>query len=272
MGDICYYLDGYPLEEHYNICKRYLREGMDWSSISDSIRQNGVITFDISDIITCFPHLELDENYKLICYLASEYHGIWGRIAAVKNGDSAAPIIKEEDAWLSKLFHGQHFGLPESAAPPMEAIYNDGSHTGYFEAVLCELFLSAIPYTRFEKDHWHIVMTTPPPNLEQEWDVRINIPDWRPRAIGDEHPDTILLCRRVIENGFGSSSGRDRIYLTQYNFQDRLSMYHAFGAKNKQSMFYGQIDDDKRYNDKRKCSVSSPCSILIAEEAEYRVK
>ena len=271
MGDICHYLDGYPLEEHYAICQRFLRENMDWSSISESIRQNGVITFDISAVLSCFPRLELDENYKLICYLAREYHGIWGRIAAVKDGDPSDPIIEPKDAWLSKLFHGQHFELPETAVPPMEAIYNDGSHEGYFEALLCDLFIAAIPYTRFERDNWHIVMAAQPPDLESNWDVRLDFPDWRPRAIGDKHPDTIILCRRVVENGFGSSSGRDRIYLTQYNFQDSLKMYHAFGGKNKQSMFHGQINDDNRYNEKRKCCVSSPSAILIAEEKEYRV-
>ena len=86
------------------------------------------------------------------------------------NGDSADPVIDPKDAWLSKLFHGQHFELPETAAPPMEAIYNDGSHEGYLESLLCELFLSAIPYTRFEKDHWHIIMTQPPADLEQKWE------------------------------------------------------------------------------------------------------
>lgn len=271
-NDFCHYLDGYPLEEHYAICRRFLCDGMDWSSISENICQNGVITFDISNVLSCFPHLELDENYKLICYLTREYHGIWGRIAAVKDGDSAAPVIDPKDAWLSKLFHGQHFKLPETAAPPMEAVYNDGSHEGYFEALLCDLFLRAIPYTQFERNNWDIIMTQPPADLEQNWDTRLILPDWRPRAIGGEDTDTILLCRRVIENGLGSSNGRDRIYLTQYNFLDSLKMYHALGEKNKHSMCRGQIDDDKRYNENRKCCVSSSSTILIAEETEYTVK
>lgn len=90
-NDFCHYLDGYPLEEHYAICRRFLCDGMDWSSISENIRKNGVITFDISNVLSCFPHLELDENYKLICYLTREYHGIWGRIAAVKDGGFFRP-------------------------------------------------------------------------------------------------------------------------------------------------------------------------------------
>ena len=115
-------------------------------------------------------------------------------------------------------------------------------------------------------------MTQPPADLEQNWDTHLILPDWRPRAIGGESTDTIILCRRVIENGLGSSSGRDRIYLTQYNFQDSLKMYHAFGSKNKHSMYRGQIDDDKRYSEIRKCCVSSSSAILIAEETEYIVK
>lgn len=151
MPNPYYSLEQYSLEEHYAACRNFLEKWMDWTAISKGIEQNGVIKFDISDVISLFPHLELDENYKLICYLAREHHGIWGRIAALKYDDPTDHIMPSDNQKLSGLFHGPLFELPDCAAPPMEAIYNDGTHEGYYEAVLCELFLKAIPYTHFER-------------------------------------------------------------------------------------------------------------------------
>lgn len=268
MSEICQYLDTYPLAAHYTACRRYLREHMDWSDISRRIGQESVIALDVSDALSCFSHLVLDEHYKLLCYLAREYHGIWGRVAAVRDSVPRDPVIREEDAWLSTLFCGQHFELPEAAAPPMEAIYHDGSPEGYLEAVLCESFLAALPYQQYEQDNWHIVETAPPADLDERWDVRLRLPDWRPRTVGN----TLLLCRRVVENGLGSSSGRDRIYLTQYSFQPSLAMYHHVRPRDRHSVYRGQIDDDKRYGERRRCCVAASSAILLAEESAYRAK
>ena len=148
MSDFCYYLDSYPLKEHYSACKKYLQQ-LDWNTKSKEIESKGVIHFDVSDVISLFPHLELDENYELICYLSSEYHGIWGNIAAIELGADKTPIIYSKNHFLSQFSMGTHFELPKSAVQPLEAIYNDGTPEGYFEAVLCSLFLEAIPYTHF---------------------------------------------------------------------------------------------------------------------------
>lgn len=272
MPDAYYSLEKYPLKEHYAICRDFLEKRLDWKAISREIDQKNVINFDFSDVISLFSHLELDENYKLLCYLSREYHGIWGHIAALKDGDPTDHIITPAKQKLSGLFHGPLFDLPDCAVPPMEAIYNDGTPEGYFEAVLCELLLEAIPYTRFQYDHRRIVMPVPPHDLNKAWDVRVDIPDWKTRAIVERQTGTILLFCREIENGIGSSDSRDRIYLTQYNFRDRLGVYHAFAPKEKHSVYRGQIDDDSRYHDKRRCCVSVASPILVAEEKEYTVK
>ena len=272
MPEPFYSLAQYPLEDHYAARQHFLDTRLDWKSISNAIEKHGVIHFDISDVISIFPHLELDENYKLVCYLSKEYHGIYGHIAAIKDGDPTEHVITPEKQKLSGLFHGPLFDLPDCAAPPMEAIYNDGTHEGYYEAVLCELFLDAIPYTRFQYKHLCTVMPAPPHNLNEAWDVFVDIPDWRPRAIEGWKADTILLFRREIETGIGASDGRDHVYLTRYNFRDRLDMYHALTPKSERSTYRGEIADGQRYHDKRRCCVSVAASILVAEEKEYTVK
>ncbi len=273
MSECCYYLDHYPLKEHYDVCREYLYGKTDWQSKSTELKEKGVIWFDISNAINLFPHLELDEDYALICYLSSEYHGLWGHVAALHHSASRTPIIDSEFERLSKLIWGTHFKLPEAAVPPMEAIYNDGTSEGYLEALLCDLFLSAFPYTRHEQEHLDIIMTEPPFMLGNAWDSYVDIPDWRPRAIVKSgHADTIIAFRREIENGIGASSGQDRIYLSQYNFQSWLGLYHSLLPQKSRAKYQGQIDDDARYTDKRRCCVSVVSSLLIAQEKHYTVK
>ena len=259
--DHCQFLSQYKLDEHYLKCNKYLNNSINWNSISKEIQKNGPTYIDVSSVISLFPHLELDENYKLFCYLSLEYHGIYGRVAAVKNGEDTKPIVDLEKRSL-KASKGKRFELPEGAVPPMEAIYHNGTNEGYFEAVLCSIFLDAIPYTHFEQNHWNVIMNEPPSNIKDRWDTSVDISDWAPRVVDN----TVIAFVQKIENGIGGSDGRDRIYLTQFYFQKRLGFYHAFKADNIHSMYKNQIDDDKRYNDERHCCVFTSSSVLITRE------
>ncbi len=256
------YLNDYPLEEYYILCEQYLKTRINWDAISEEIKQNGVSYFSMSDIVRLFPRLALDENYELICYLGKEYHGVWGRIAAIKQGDNLEPVFNAETETLSFLFMGKDFKLPECAVSPMEAIYHDGTDEGYFEAVLCSLLFDAIPYLHFENRNLEIIMDSAPPEFNEKWNIIVNTEDWTPRYINN----SIFALVRKTEDGFGSSDGKDRIYLTQFNFQRNLGFYHAFITKKHHSMYRNQINDDKRYNKNRHCCVFTKSSVLIAEE------
>lgn len=269
MKDTRQYIDDYPLEEHYASCGEFLYDVLDWDLISKRTRAEGVIHFDISNVMDLFPHLELDENYKLICYLSREYHGIWGRIAAIKNGDSYEPVIDPDDRW-SKLFHGKHFELPKCAAPPMEAIYNDGTPHGYFEALLAEEFIGAIPYTRFESEHWDKCILRYPEGFPSDWNIYENISDLRPHIMISHHGYvTVSVCWQHFENGFGASDGCDVIRLAQHEFYPNLSWYY-FGGRTSKSMYKGRIKDDSRYREGRLCSLSTERKITIAVQKDWR--
>lgn len=256
-------LMNYPLQENYNACKDYLKN-IDWNLISEEIKKDGIAKYDVSDAISLFCHLSLDENYRLICYIQDTYHGFLGKTAAIKNGDSIEPL----NVSVSLL---GHFDLPSTAVFPMEAIYSDGSDEGYLEAVLCELLLKAIPYEKFERPQRDIIITDPPGNINVAWNVYLDITDWNPRIYGN----IIIAFKRIIENGSGSSDGRDRIYLVQYVFYNNSSAYRFSRIMNNSpisKIYNGEIEDDKRYNEKRRCCVFSESHILVANEKEYTAK
>lgn len=271
MNDMLRYIDDYPLEAHYAGCEEFLFTTLDWDLIARRISAEGVIYFDISKVMNLFPHLELDEGCKLICYLSKEYHGTWGRIAAIKNGDSYEPVKDPDKEWLSKLFHGPQFDLPEGAVPPMEAIYNDGSPHGYFEALLAEEFLSAIPYTYFEQELWDKCIFSYPKGFPTDWDIYENIPDLRPHITTTRYGSVIVsVCWHHFENGFGSSDGSDRIRLAQHEFTKNLTWRHwATDRPNKHTLYKGRIDDNSRYREGRHCCVSIERAITVAVQKEW---
>ena len=267
MSEIIY-LQEYPLKQRTDECWNYMRNQINWTQISEKIRQKHVTYFDVSDCISIFPHLTLDPDYDLLCYASREYHGIFGRIAAVRKGADQAPVIKS----VIGLF-GPHFELPEAAVPPLEAIYNDGTPEGYFDALLCDQLFHAIPYARFERQHLDYFQFAPPEDFMTEWDSYIEITNWSPRIISFSKGDcTLLTYRMEFESGIGSSNGRSRIYLTEYHFKSGLKFYHGLqemtGRRDK--TYPARIDDDSRYAENRRCCVTSSQAVLVAQVKAYR--
>lgn len=263
MGISGYDLSHYPLDEHYRACQQYMHSAMDWDKISASIIQaNGTVGVDVSDAISLFPHLELDSEYRLICYMTSEYHGIFGEVAAVKQSDDWRPKFDSNKKFHPHLTFNE-LQMPECTVPAMEAIFHDGTAEGYFEAVLCTLFLEALPDVRFEQDHWYVIMYAPPSDYEKKWEHYVALADWKPRHSGD----TIIALKRKPENGLGSSDGKDLIFLTQYAFHSSIN--HAWVAsflRTKHPDTSNHITSTNRYSDTKKCCLFSHSSVLIARE------
>lgn len=260
MSHIGYDLSQYPLNEHYSICRQYMFHSMDWEEIADSIRVNRTIGVDVSDTISLFSHLDLDPEYQLICYMTAEYHGIFGQVAAVKKGDDWNPK-RDADKEPHQFFNKLH--MPECTLPPMEAIFNDGSAEGYFEAVLCALFLHALPYARFEQKHWPIIISATPGDFDEKWDYQIALSDWKPRY----SERSIIVLRREVENGIGSSSGKDRIYLSRFSFHRNVNeSLFASVLRTQRPASPNHITSSNRYSETKRCCVFTQTSILVAEE------
>lgn len=261
MGLIGCDLSQYPLEEHYKICRRYIADSLDWDQISASTQAKKTIGIDVSDVISLFEHLELDPDYRLICYMTSGYHGRFGKVAAVKKGDDwNPPCDMAQDVDLHRSLNT--LNLPERTFPLMEAIFNDGSAEGYFEAILCARFLRAIPYTGFLYDRWPLILNVKPDNYTNAWECQVELTDWSPRY--SEH--TITALSRKIENGFGASDGKDRIYLMQFNFFKNVNEFLLASVATNQPISSNHIRDSKRYTEGRRCCVFNQSSILVAEE------
>lgn len=261
MGLVGYDLSQYPLDEHYEVCRKYMSR-LDWNEISENIAKKGTIGVDVSDVISLFLHLELDPDYRLICYMTSEYHGVFGRVAAIKKSDDWQPKCDIGIDFKPRNF-GNQLALPECALPPMEAIFNDGSGEGYFEAVLLSLFLQALPYTRFAQDHWPIIMKTTPDNYEENWDHMVALLRWSPMCANS----TITALSRKVENGIGASDGKDRIYLIQFNFCRSVNDYLLRTVlKTQLPIDTNHITNSNRYSETRKCCVFTSSSVLVAVE------
>lgn len=257
------YLDSYPIESTNNACEHY-RKSFDWSGISEEIKQNGAFHFNVSDVLELFPCLSLDERYDLYCYVSREYHGLWGHVAAVRKDTAPNPTNIQPHFLL-----GHSFELPDAALPPMEVIYNDGSPFGYLEALLAAKLLTALPYTCFEKDHWQRCAFYPPAHFESEWECYIDLSDWRPRLLRDgwkDRDNTMYLCWRQFENGFGSSDGRDTICLAQHKFLSNLALYHGFAPKKTRPVYKSQLDEDSRYGETNRCCVATVRELMLARE------
>lgn len=250
----------YPVAQRDAQCKEYVYS-FDWDAISQSTRQNGAAVFEVSSSLDLFPHLQLDENYQLFCYVGYEYHGLWGRVAAIQKGSATEPTVDPEK---DLLFHGHRFELPETTVPPMEAIYHDGTPKGYLEALLLEEMLSAIPYTRWEQEMWDECMIRHPKDYPEAWDVDVDLPDWSPRLKYD--PDgfvTLTVCWRHFENGLGASDGLDRVRITQHSFHSTLSSLRLCSS-DRRDMYKTHIEGNSRYTAGRHCCVNSKSSILLA--------
>ena len=244
---------------------------MDWNRILEEAHTNHASYFDVSDSLSLFRHLELDKAYILYCYVTHEYHGLWGRVAAVKKNKPLEPIV--QDGGRYGFFCGPKLELPDSSVPPMEAIYHDGTPHGYFEALLADMFFHALPYARFEQEFWDNCITSPPNRFDFDWDIYEKLTDWRPYMYTDCYGGvTVSMCWRHFENGFGSSDGCDTIRRSQHHFWNELLLLRFLEGQEDASrdMYKSHIDNNKRYRDGRRCCVARERSIIIARQKDWQ--
>ena len=262
MKEKIFSLEGYDLDNFYRRSHQYLRETIDWDAISKNVGENGIEAFPVAGSLELFSHLTLDERYELYCYVAREYHGLWGRVAAVPKGDQQDLVVKPG------IFGYTELTLPDSAVPPMEALYHDGTPEVYFESVLCTQLFRAVPYVGFERQNHDNIWTAPPGDLSEQWNVHIHLPDWTPKVFWEDGHCTMIACKFEYENGIGSSNGRSRIKLSEYSFWSKLSFLHGIEPMKRvgKDIYPSRIEDDGRYGEGRCCCVAKEVSILVAEE------
>ena len=261
MGIVGYDLSQYPLDEHYGVCRKYINR-LDWDKIKEDIARKGTIGVDVSNVISIFPHLELDPEYKLICYMTSEYHGIFGEVAAINKADDWQPKC-EIGPDFKPYSLGNKLGLPECAFPPLEAIFNDGTEEGYFEVVLFSMFIKTLPRATLLHDHWTYILNSLPEDYEDAWEYQVALADYSPRYT----QNTITALNRIYENGMGGSDGKDRIYLSRFNFSKSVNEHLLkIVLRTKSPTKTKHITESNRYSDTRKCCAFTESTILVAKQ------
>ena len=258
------YIDDYPLKERYHACDNF-KNNIDWKQVSTAIQNDGLAWLDVTSAIEVFPNLAMDESYRLFCCIAKEYHGYWGRVAALHKDDHELP--KPEESVLS----GSSFTLPANAAPPMQAIYRAGHAHGYLDAILCHQLLNDIPYAGNVLSQREEIITKAPVDFQDRWDVFLQIDDWRTRllpnatGIAQMAYTKLLSFHRVFENHLESSNGLEKIYLDEYCFYSSPGFYRM-SRRNDDSMYRGFINGSGRYSLDRRCCVFEIRSIAIARQ------
>ncbi len=259
------YIDDYPFDERYKACDDYQNQ-IDWNRASAAIQIDGIAWFDVSTAIGVFPNLVLDENYRLFCCMTREYHGFWGRVAAMHRDDPELPKLEES------ILPGYSFALPPNAAPPMQAVYRTDHPHGYLDAILCQRLLCDIPYAGNVHSKRKEIIDKAPSDFQSGWDVFLDIADWPPRIIRDSDGfrsiacGKLLLFHRVFENGLGSSDGLDSLYLDEYRFYSSPGIYGMVHRNNVNSMYHGFINGNDRYSSDRRCCVFECSSIEVAKQ------
>ena len=251
------YLNDYPLTVCNDMCRQYMSR-LDWKELRQLITEQRVAHFDISDTIDVFQHLELDDRYALYGYVSREYHGPWGCVAAVRKDSSAGPIINDESKFAVSM---GLFDLPDTAVPPMEAIYHDGTPFGFFEALLADRFFTAFPHTSKIE-----CINKQPEDYPEMWDVYSDLSDWRAKLVQNERGNNIYACWKHDGNLFSHINENDEIHLVHHSFCTDLKWISMAEQKeNKRSIYKNHIKDDSRYYEGHHCCVSNSKSIVIAE-------
>ena len=257
------YIDDYPLKERYQACDDY-KKHVDWKQVSAAIKNDGIAWFDVSSAVEVFPNLVLDENYRLFCCIAKEYHGYWGRVAAMHKDDQELPKPEES------ILYGTSFILPAKAAPPMQAIYRADHAHGYIDAILCQQMLNNIPYAGNVLSQREEIVTKAPTGFQDGWDVFLKIDDWRTRlfpnasGIAQMAYTKLLSFHRVFENHLESSDGLDKVYLDEYCFYSSPGFYRM-SHRNEDSMYRGFISASRCSSDWH-CCLFEGRSIEIARQ------
>ena len=259
-------LHDYPLNEKYESIEAYLSQKLDYEKIRSEIVEKKAAVFDVSDAVKLFPHLSLDENYRLLCYMGREYHGLFGWIAAIGREEDGTPLFTG-----LTLMNDTGLALPDCAADPLEAVYHDGTPWGCLEALLLDQLLNRLPYNYYGYPHEGHFLPQPPEDWPEAWDLLIDLKDWAFRQYERGADDySVLIIERFRERPFHASDGLDPIILKHYHFYSGSTyLRHVMKTKTDKAYsfpYHASIPYQDRYGADRHCCVYSCQTLQIAKQ------
>lgn len=254
------------LIRYYNtISNDYLHPlSLDLTEAKQRLEKHRIGWMCVDSIVDLFPHLALAEDHHLFLYISKEYHGLYGHIAAIPKDMPPEPLLTAD----IHRYDYRNIILPDNAAPPIQALYADGTPESYLETLYLKKILSKLPRT-FDKYHARCLYT-PPKELHTKWTVYADIADWRPRLIYSNDNSTPMLVSIWIDErpNFGAAAGvPGSIELCQHSFLSNPGLHYVLKSRNGQLKPYKTfINPSNRYKDGRCCCDAYYRSITIAED------
>ena len=225
---------------------------------------------EVSDVLTLFPHLALDERYALVCYVYHHYHGVNGKVVAVPKTSSFIPDVKSPGGFNG--FWGPIYSVSEDAVPPMEVIYTDGTPEGYFESIMAANTIPNMMLNDFKCTRSHSFIAESPADFPVNWKVYISLTDWRPRIVYNHTQGSCTLY--IVDNQdtiFDEDSLDPKVsyqlFLRSYTFRKTLDLETTIRS-NKRIIPVSEnhITDNSRYTEYRRCAIPQEQSILLASK------
>lgn len=213
------------------------------------------VSISVPDLTELFPHLTLDEDYDLFGYYAMEYHGLFGKIAAVKKWDDHTASVED---FLIPIIH-----LPKEAVDPMEVVYCDGTGEGYFEAILLNNLIRGLERFRGNSAYGREIISFQGMDLSK-WETIAEVSDWSIRLeLGKKSCNMYLF--EIDTVSFENLGQPRRVYLRRCSFNDDLDFIRAFERRKKKE-YPNQLESRGRYSAHKHCCVFTDTAIMIAHE------
>ena len=255
------YLENYPFDERVRACHRYMN-AIDWDYVHNEVRKTQCCVLCISDAVDLFPNLSLMPGYELYAYIFPEYHGLWGRVAGIKTGESAVPKI-------TPARYGpfpNDYELLENAVHPVSVLYADGSPEGYLDAIFAEKLFDELPRLKHQHYSEGLCYWKQPEDYPNRWKVYIDIPDWRPRVKESDLETTIwLVWSEWYQSGFDTPY--EYTFLKEYRFWRDPLMESNLLRSAITGKYQNHIEEEQQpYGPGRHCCLHYEDEILIAKK------
>ena len=248
------YLRDYPTDHIKSSCMDVINN--QYRVVSQQAKEKKwPISISVPNLTELFPHLFLDEDYDLFGYYAMEYHGLFGKIAAVKKCDDHTASVED---FLIPIIH-----LPQEDVDTMEVVYCDGTGEGYFEAILLKKLIRGLEHFRWNSPHGREMISFQGMDLSQ-WETIAEVSDWSIRfELGKKNCSMYLF--EIDTVSFENLSQPRRVYLRRCSFSDDLDLIRAFERRKKKE-YPNQLESRGRYSAQKHCCVFTDTAIMIAQE------
>ena len=185
-------LSRFPFDRIKEAAAAYSCSGKPRSALEDE----RIICYNISDSLEIFPHLHLDNAFRLLLYVSMGNDGAFCTICALQMGNDPDPMNITPVGTPIRWTH------PAQGVNPLEVVYRDGTPESFMEGVMFRDFLQNMTESVGLGTRVNEILTSAPPEFRKfKSGFDISVKDWTPRIVWN----TVSLWRR---RAAGAVNGR----------------------------------------------------------------